>query len=265
MNDQIELEMRATYGHCKWLWGCVVKLWVVSALLTAASAVADLEVVASSLGLLLAIATYGVRWSADMHYQTAEQLRRMRLMIDGLGEQAHPAEVARIRAAASDRPSKDPLPIGSYYTSQYPMGWRRVLHNILESAFYTEHLARRTGWLCAMGGGTVILVALVAMVCAAERAVSPVFANAALGLITAVISGTLADLARAYFALAAAASGSFDRAKGLVERGEPPLREALEAVGDYNVALSNAPPIPGFVYGSMRTRLDGLWKHVRSS
>jgi hypothetical protein len=271
MSDDIETEMRATYSASKRWWRGVVALWVVSIALAGATQLPlpdPLPVIATALSFLFAVAAFGVRWRADALYQTAEGLRRVKLLADGLGETSDPAELARIRASASERASGDPAPIGAYYTSERGKGWHRVLHNVQESAFYTETIARRTAWICTIAVATGLVLAIVALFVAVnltDDVVSRVMGNVVMGGVVSIISGTLADLARAYFALSRAATECFDRSRLLLSRAEVPLRDALRTMDSYDAALANAPPLPGLVYRSMQKRLDALWKEVRST
>lgn len=272
MSDDIETEMRATYSASKRWWRGVLALWAASIALAGATQVqlpSPLPVIATALSFLFAVMAFGVRWRADALYQTAEGLRRAKLLADGLGETTDPAELARIRASASQRASGDPAPLGAYYTSERGKGWHRVLHNVQESAFYTEAIARCTAWICAIAVAAGLVLAIVALFVAVnlpdDAMASRVMGNVVMGGVASIISGTLADLARAYFALSRAATECFDRSRPLLTLPQIPLRDALRTMDSYDAALANAPPLPGLVYRPMQKRLDTLWKGARSA
>ncbi len=265
--SEVEQAMHATYGRSKSYWGLVVWLWAGSVVLAGVAQTplpAWMQTVLAVAGLLAAIAAYGARWRAESLYQTAEQLRSVRMLADGLGEDGDPVEIARLLAAGSDRPSTDPPSVGPYYTSEHSQGWHRVVHNVLESAFYTERLARIAGWWCTLVVISAVVVALVVLFCVADAGGSHAAASIAFGAVSVAATGTIADLARAYFGLAAAAGQCVDRAKSIMAQTEPPLRDAINIVSSYDAALANAPPIPGFIYRSEQTRLDALWKTARA-
>lgn len=267
MTNEIDDEMRSTYAESKRWWRALLVLWVVSMVLAGATQFPlppPLPAMAYAAGFLCAVGTFAVRWKAGALYQTAESLRRCRLLADGLGEEPHPADMARMRANASNRPSADPPPIGAYYTSTQTRGWLRVLHNVQESAFYTEKLAEVTAWWC-VGGVVVVTLLALALLLVALNSEGPLAARSAVGnlvsgTLAAIIGGTLADLARAYFALAKSAEESFTTTRNLIDRKDLDLRDALRAVDAYNVALVGVPPIPGFVYRQQQARLDALWR-----
>jgi len=272
MTDTIEQEMRATYSASKRWWRGVIVLWAAATILAVVTQVPmpkPTPVITAVVSFLLAIGTFAVRWRAEALYQTAEGLRRAQLISDGLGEAGDPAELARLRASASDRVSDEPPPIGPYYSSERAKGWQRVIHNVQESAFYTEALARRSALLCALAVVAILATAIVVLVCAASMTstadVAGVLGQVAIAAVAATTGGTLADLARAYFALSRGAAAACDRARALLNGGDLTIRYALEAADAYNAALVGVPPIPAFVYRSLQARLDVLWKDARAA
>ena len=267
MTKEIENEMRSTYAASKRKWRIVVILWVVAvalATLTAAPLPRPIAVLANILTFTCAIATYGFRWWAESLYQTAESLRRTILLADGLGEAVDPAELARLRADASEVASADPLPIGRYYTSERERGWFRALHNVQESAFYTGSLARRAGWLCAGAVVVPLLAALLLLFVVsnvpAELDASHVAGSVVMGCVTAIVGGALADVARSYFALARAANVCVDTTRALLALPDVSIRDAIKALDAYDAALAIAPPIPTFIYSRKQARLDRVWR-----
>lgn len=269
MTTPIESEMRATYTACKRWWRRLIILWVATLVVAGAAQLeihATLSAVATIAAFLGAVLTFAFRWRADAFYHVAEDLRRLQLISDGLGEEANPSELARVRAAAAIGDSPDPAPIGGYYTSREPRGWRRVMHNIEESAYYTEDLARVAAWTCAIAlvavvvaGFVILYVVLITQDVDNARAV----AGATLAVVTTVIGGTLADLSRAYFALVRAAGSTLERARVLTAAPDVSEREALEMMAKYDAALVSAPPIPGFIYRRRQRRLDEVWNGSR--
>lgn len=272
MTNEIDNEMRATYAESKRWWRALLVLWGVSMTLAGSTQFplpSPLPAIAYAAVFLCAVATFAVRWRADALYQTAESLRRCRLLADGLGEEPHPADMARMRVGASNRPSNDPPPIGAYYTSAHARGWLRVLHNVQESSFYTERLALVTAGWC-VGGVAVVAVFCVVLLLVGLNIEGSIAARSAVGnlvsgILAAIIGGTLADLARAYFALAKSAEETFASTRNLIDKKDVGVRDALRVVDAYNVALVGVPPIPGLVYQQEQARLDALWRAVVAS
>lgn len=272
MTDPIEMEMRATYARCKRYWTLVMGLWAVAAVVASASVAPlpqPLPQAAIVLAFVCTVATYALRWRADAIYQTAECLRRNRLLADGLGEEADPSDLARIRSRASQDPGAGPAPIGAYYTSAQAIGWRRVLDNVQESAFYTHDLATFAWQACAAIVACTVLGAVIVMFVTQNLPMATssvrVVGSVTLGVVTAVVGGSIADVGRAYLMLSRAAEACFERAKVLLASNDLSERDAITAMAAYEAAVANAPPIPTFVYMRMRSRLDGLWASVRSS
>jgi hypothetical protein len=268
----IESEMRATYSASKKCWRNVLLLWCIAtaaAVMPLAPLPEPLQLTCTALTFLCTVLSFFARWRADTHHQTAEALRRTLLLADGLGEQSHPTELARLRVDAAAGVSSDPVPIGRYYTSHRARGWTRVLHNVQESAFYTEALARKTAHLCtavvACGLLFALLIFLVAVNIPEPASTSRMIGNMVTAGVTSVIGSAFADLARAYFALARAASACLDRTRTLLDRSDLPERDVLSTVNTYDTALGNSPPIPGYMYRSMQARLDALWAHARDA
>ena len=213
-----------------------------------------------ALALVLAVATVALRWRADMQYQQAEALRRLQLFIDALGEAPDQTDLAVTLSNAGNTACDEPASIGPYYGSKEKQRWRRLVDNVRESAFYTAANSRTFfNYLCA-GIIAFLVIMFVALYVSTVLVEPTLLASGVLAGVTAVIGTSIADVARSYFNLSNAAAAVRDTCRDLLRARSVPMREALQVVSRYDVALAGSPPIPGFVYKQSQARLDASWK-----
>jgi hypothetical protein len=220
-------------------------------------------------GALVPISCTVLKRCAGTAYDRGEALRRLIVVGDGLGR---PPSAVDLAAAATEVPgfrSLDPDPLGSYYASTKAPGPTRLADIVAESAMFTSRLARTSHTVCflAVALGLVLGVARLIVFVArplgtpidAERAAQAASMVLAFGFTT-----EFAGLMLAYSDLATAARRSLDTCGRLAEKADAQLDDVMAAVGDYDLALSKAPPLSGIVYRLQRTFLDGAWRKISS-
>jgi hypothetical protein len=200
----------------------------------------------------------------------AESLKRQHEFLDGLGAAPSDRTLANLRAElpADLKPEVDRLLTeGVTYASKQPVGLKRVLENLCESAFYSRYLAT----LCATYLLALMLITGVAAVsfllfCLntlhdATTAVTAARAIAAT-LVFLISAGTIKSW-RGYLSFSAKADQAHAEAARLLKDDEPDPCETHRVLAEYQLARAGAPMIPTLIWERHHDRLDAIWESSR--
>lgn len=215
--------------------------------------------------LLIPVLVSWIREIATTQQLRGDKCRRLILVADGLGLQISPAELAEIRAWAvgSDLGVAPFTP--PYFSSKQPAGPQRLADIAMESAFFTEHLARKLQfWLWisfAVLIGCALLVLHLADLAANQSSAGLAFAAKSIAVFIAfLISGDFALLAKKYGDLRSAAHDVYQRCAKLREDERATNDEVRNVVDDYGVAHVQCPPIPSWLYERHRDKLNAIYR-----
>jgi len=203
------------------------------------------------------------RWRSMTHQCLAEELRRTAMLKDGLGICPSRMYEAKIASRVGDV-TKYSAHTAGYYTSKLPEGPFRLAEITAESAFYSEGIARASGWTLvavAASGAVIVVYSFLALVMASPPST------------TLDLASKIAVLAVAFWAtddwivmairLLVCASGCdrvLDLCSELLEtEGAVTERDACIVLMEYHAAVAEAGPLPSVVYKIMRKRLDKAW------
>jgi hypothetical protein len=181
--------------------------------------------------------------------------------MEAYGDTTEPIDVTDLRHGFSNRAERTALDHEdpSYWSTTTPVGPKRLVAQLQESAFYSKHLYREaakdaTKVSVALGvvAAALLLAAILVDSDEARLAVTRAIVVFLVFLIT--VDGTARALA---WGGAAQQASDVDRR---LERCDPDGSEAVLAIwGDYSVATANAPPIPTPVYRKHKDRLEREW------
>jgi hypothetical protein len=202
-----------------------------------------------------------LRKTGSERQEQGEKARRRALLMEAYDDTTEPIDVTDLRHGFSNRAERaaidheDP----SYWSTTAPVGPKRLVEQLQESAYYSKHLYRETA-----KDATKISVALGAVAIALLLATVLVDSDAARLAVTRIVVVFLAFLITVDGVTLALAWGSAAQQAGNVdrrlERCDPDGSEAVLAIwGDYSVATATAPPIPTPVYGKHKERLEQEW------
>ncbi len=269
--------MRNEYSQAKTYWRRMLGTQLVLMLVSFIGAFSPWPIVSTLMGVVTLIGAAGLFWlraRADDHYERGEAIRRATLLADSLGVQPEPADVARLLAEATDRPSSDPKPIGNYYNSALPQGPRRLAHLLWESAHFTNQQAKIVAGHCAtaaIAGAAIILIFFLVIASTGAdpgAATDPPalvvrhgahFAAAAGALLAIFGLGTFAELARNFSALAKMGEVMCRRCEALTRDVNLTLPGVLFVFDEYNCALAKAAPLPSYVWEQVQKKLTDSW------
>lgn len=265
------------YNRAKtwWAWANALRVGVVVA--GAAATVAGVAPLPASLVAgVLALAGWWAQYRADGARDRANDLRRQMDLQDGLGWAVSRMDLRDLGAEVGAVVSPEP-PVESYFESRGPVGPRRLVENVRETGFFSEHIARtaeRAMWgvtaalaLLAVGG----LFAAVAVIDDAEalRTAGVVLAT----VLLAVETTGVARLALDYGAFRRSACEVKSQADRLLDAPSVSLATAAHVAESYFLDRARAPLLPDWVYSGVslggvtlyagrRDHLNRLWRET---
>jgi hypothetical protein len=194
----------------------------------------------------------------------AEKVRRLIQYADGLGVAVSPSEMARVMAWKLGAEPVELRHTEPYYASAEGSGTQRLVENMEESAYFTYNLAGKVKDLFF-----VIILAMLGVVVGilyyfstnqAPSAAILMLSKSATIIVSAIF---LADLLIIYFRYAEMETGAreaYVRFSHLCEKAGTSLHEVMQQVEDYDVAATQAPPIPKFFYTRYMAKLNESYK-----
>lgn len=219
---------------------------------------------------LAALISEAVAWTlrrlGSQRQEQGEKGRRRALLMQAYGDTQEPLDVTDLRHGFSDRaeraaPDHEDL---SYWSTTAPVGPKRLVGQLQESAFYSKHLycaAAKDATKVSVALGVVAVALLFAAVLVGSGEVRLAVARTVVVFLAFLI--TVDGVTRA-LAWGGAAQQASDVDRRL-ERCDPDGSEAVLAIwGDYGVATATAPPIPTPVYRKHKDRLEREWADRRT-
>jgi hypothetical protein len=215
--------------------------------------------------LLIPVLVAWIREIATTQQLRGDKCRRLILVADGLGRQISPAELAELRAwAVGSDLGAAPFTL-PYFSSRQPAGPQRLADIAMESAFFTEHLARKLQFGLWIGFAILLCCALLVLhladLAASQSSVGFSFAGKSIAVFIAfLISGDFALLAKKYGDLRLAAHDVYQRCAILRDDENATSDEVRNVVDDYGVAHIQCPPIPSWLYERHRDKLNAIYR-----
>jgi hypothetical protein len=264
--------MQREYSAAK-LWLRIAGLVQFGALLVAIVPLVHktpVTVVAAAIAALgVPILIFLLRGASSPHHVRGEQLRRLLLVQDGWGHEPPRAELADLVATGTNLHSLDPKPIGPYFSSKAPIGNRRLVENLQESAFYTKGNAALAARIYRMAAvvGLLLVAGLIYYwlnsYFGARDSGATDYAQIYSTLVTFFVAGYLAESSQAFAELRNEAEYVYQQAEALqLSSAAPDTHDAYALLLRYSCATTRAAPLPGLVYRRTRNRLDAAWRNI---
>jgi hypothetical protein len=226
--------------------------------------------------LVAVLATESVRWRSEFWKSQGELAKRRWELVDGFGEAASDGFIADWLAC---RPSGflDDVTAeeirGSAFDSTAPVGPRRVVENVIESAWWTKHESRLMAFY--MGAALVLVFAAILLILsisigALRSDPSTVERTRNLGamicaVLAFVFSINMVRLLVAFIALFFATKSLLERGCNYLFRNNINDRAALLLLFDYQTARSDAPLLPTFIWKLHGKHLRREWHRYRGN
>lgn len=222
----------------------------------------------------LALAAWYTQYRTDEAKDQANDLRRQMDLQDGMEWPIPSLALDDLGACLGTFVSADP-PVESYFASQLPPGPERLLENVRETGFFSEHIAATaaramwglTAWLCLLAvGGIFVTVAIVDDI-TVVRSIGVVLAS----VLLVVEAVGVARLAMDYHGFQKAACETKTQANRMLSAGAVREVDALHLAESYFIHRARAPLLPGWVYSGIhvwgvrlyrgrRDELNVLWQ-----
>jgi hypothetical protein len=200
---------------------------------------------------------------SSRHYESAEEIRRIAVLKDGLGMEPSELRKAEIVSRVGSGPAPDRIFVGKYFASEKPPGVLRFLDDVSESAFWTHKVASFTAraiLVLVLFGAAVSVFSLLGLVGAGLPATRlKIVGEAVVVTLGFVVTGELLLLSLQYFALSENAFRKMAAASTQVESNGADRDAAILLFGEYNCALAGAPPLPTFIYKLLLDKLNAAW------
>lgn len=261
--------MRSEFGKSKkWYNRSIITnfvMFVSSAILIIT--VGNLSVILGLCLFIFPIALFIFR-ELSMEYQNrAEKIRRSLILADALDHKPSEVELAQLRIDLGTIDRSEPLFDKRYYDSKVPVGVNRLVDILAESALFTHNLCKRAVLIFSLmiGVGIIAICSSIYMLLSlgVNCDVNTMFAKLMALFMVFLVSGDFAYLCRRYYCLSLASKEVLDKTQILARKGAFPVEGALRIVDDYNCAVIQAPPIPGFIYKSMLKPLNEAWREKK--
>lgn len=216
--------------------------------------------------LPLALAGVLIGTKAGKCKSLAEKLKREDEYCDGFGKPPSGPRLANlgVEFPKALKPEFDGLLIlGITYDSSQPCGPRRALENLVESAWFSQHLSAA----CATILGYLFYGALsfsmwLLYVCATDLAGTPAGEAGAQGVAATLLFLISVGLYRnfsGYRSFSQRSEQADADARRMLSASDPDQRDAMRLIAEYQVARAGAPLIPTWVWKIQRNNLNRQW------
>lgn len=230
--------------------------------------------ISTVIGLISVLAIEGLRWRSDLWKAEGESFKRQWEHAQGFGEPPPAAVLADWLAGKSadflDDVGDDAVR-GAEFDSRSPVGPRRVVENVQESAWWTKHECRRGSQVLLVGlvvfvflGFAVLLVNLTGLRAAASAiALARNVGGIVCAFFTVLFSVNIVRLLTEFREFAHQADEVFKKSGMLLRSLAISERDALLVLHAYQNARSAAPLIPTRIWLKHGAHLRAQWRRLR--
>ena len=216
---------------------------------------------------LLSILAELLQWRSDNVKSTAESLLRKLEYYDGYGWSISKTEVSDI-IARSPRKIRNSIsyrePGYQYFESEVEVGSKRTLENLIESAWWSKHLAETAGHFFLTITVLIILGSLTILIVSIES----ISNFSTLMNISRIVTSTILLLfslrlirhTAEFYAFSRKAEQSESKAIDLLKIQNFDEDQSIKALLDYQFARNKSPLIPTWIWKVRRATLNDLWK-----
>jgi hypothetical protein len=205
---------------------------------------------------------------SSSHYASAEEIRRIAVLKDGLGIEPSELEKADIVSRCGASPPPGRMHFGKYFASEKPAGTARLLEDIEESAFWTNHIASATSkaaFALVVVGSAISVFAIIGLITAgASSDTLKITAEAVVVTLGFVVTGEFLVLSLDYRALSERAARKVTSSSAQLSSGATNREAAILLFGEYNCALAGSAPLPTFMYSVLHRKLNTAWAARRA-
>lgn len=216
-------------------------------------------------GLPLAVVGAWVATKGSGYKSVAEQLKRQQELSDGFGRKLSAAQLSDIKhQLGNDLPEDKHLVLkqGVTYASASEKGPKRVLENLIESAWFSKHLSA----VCVKILTTVTVLALISSISALFWSLENISATTdAIGASRFIASTLIFALSVGLVRSLRGYQSFHDKCVTIESQAQNQMAsddnfEALRILAEYQLARAGAPMIPTWVWKLRKDQLNEDWK-----
>ncbi|MEG3909625.1 hypothetical protein QT979_17430 [Microcoleus sp. w2-18bC1] len=270
-NDDLQPLSQAYFELAKkWWWLSIsCKFFVFLVGLTSALLVI-FPIYAPFLAAILEIASEISLWRSDTIKDIAEALRRKLDARDSFGWSISNTELSDLYIKTPDSLHKlapRETQGENYFASQRPLGEKKALENIQESAWWSKHLSEKMFQYCLVISLSLFVIVLGSLIICIQTlsnrdalinigriVTSSLMLFFVLGLFRRVIG---------YYEFSQKASQIESRIEVLLNTQNVTESDAIKIMHEYQLARSSSPLIPSFIWKQMRGKLNIMWTKYR--
>jgi len=198
-----------------------------------------------------------IREFANKLTQKADKCRRVILYSDSFQYSIPEHEILEMKSWLIGQQVKPAPFISPYYYSQSTGGSQRLIENIMESSFFTKFLANKMEDFLLIIFIAFLLITILIIYIGTFESRPIVIAT----LISFLLSSDIFNIYRKYSELKQAADFTFKGCPKLINAEEGLLvRDAMQQVEDYHIALIQSPPIPYKLYLYYRDEINKKYR-----
>ena len=218
------------------------------------------------LALVLQIAAFLTRQLSRRRMNEGEEIRRMAMLQDGLGENFSHIELAA--AGLCMGKNREPAFLSPYYDSEEKPGWRRLIDITAECAHFTHSVANIIA--VVLGVAVLILVVVaIAILLFAMQAIEDVTTREIIAkIITLTITswavGDLATIWLQFYSLSQESKQILSECNGALKTVDVSENQGMALFTSYNCAVGQAPPLPSWAYKLAQPALNQSWRDSRN-
>lgn len=217
--------------------------------------------------LIIPVAAFLVNLKTSGHYCRAEKMRRLLLLIDGLGIEPPKLELAQLEVEIGAFDKSKPLYTPPYYDSPLPTGPHRLSDIIAESVFFTKNLsevsAKVFGGIALIGVLLIISFMYFLIQIGISQTASQLTAKTITIMIVFFVAGDFASYYFKFSDLSKTSEKLLIKCDKLRNGRDITIQDVVSIMDDYNCALIKSPPIQDFIYRMKLNTLNEAWRNHR--
>lgn len=229
------------------------------------------NILPSELTLLASFASIGsavAQWVSDHRKGNAQAIHRKFEFLDALGWEVSTRELRNLHVSlpkgVKTKLDKSPNSPYNYFASKTPRSPRRLMENLTETTFFSQHLAMRSAVI--FGSITVVIFALALIILvftlqgSSTQPTGTVAAKVIVSVLAFLFTAGFVRLTYEFYRFAQTANRVEEGACLLLKQSDIELQEAIKLYHEYQLARAGSPLIPTQVWKSMRDELNKRWE-----
>lgn len=225
---------------------------------------------ATELALLAAVLSIGVviaQWMSDSRRSGAQAIHRKFEMLDALGWNVSQRELRNLHVSlpsgVKTKLDSSPRSPYTYFASKSPRSAKRLMENLTETTYFSQHLAKRSAQVFFVITALVLTAAIILLILALQESptqtVEETTAKVVVSVLVFLFTAGFVRLTYEFYNFSQLASRIEASASSLCRQDNINMEEAIKLYHEYQIARAGAPLIPTQIWKWMRDELNKRW------